>query len=98
MSILLAGMFVPIPEMTHILQSFQYLSMHKYNYQAILLLFFKGNTRTRTSSGMLVEDLLEGLHLTIPPTVQENWLVAGGLYCIFAVGALISLTYFHRER
>jgi len=95
---LAAGMIVTIPNMAPSMRWLNLISMIKYPYQALLLLFFKDNHNTVTPFGGYVEDIIGYFELDHPDTVMENILVAFCYYIIFIVGGFIFLKYLHKER
>jgi len=96
-STLTAGMVVPRPSMSLGGKVLNYLSLLKWPYQAMLLLFFSQNPRT-TQLGTPVEKWLELLELDNPSTVGANLAIATIFYFIFIVGGLLCLKYLYKER
>ena len=80
-SVLSAGFFVSIPTMTKSssLGFLHNVSVVKYQYQALLLIFFRDNPMTTTPFGTSVEDYLVSAELDTPSTVWGNLAICLGI-------------------
>ena len=95
-----AGLFVSIPTMTKSssLGFLHNVSIVKYQYQALLLIFFKDNPVTTTPLGTSVEDYLVSAGLDTPSTVWGNVVICLGVFVFYNCLGFLCLKYLYKER
>ena len=92
------GMIVSIPNIAPHMRWLNYLSMIKYPYQAMLLLFFHDNPKTKGPFGGTVEGVIDSLELNEPPTFWSNIGVAALFYVSFIASGYFFLRFLYKEK
>jgi len=97
-SCLAAGMIVTIPNIAPHMKWLNFLSMIKYPYQAMLMLFFRGNEKPKGPFGSPVDSYIDLLELNQPPTFWTNVAAAVAFYLIFISSGYLFLKYLYKEK